>query len=123
MSKQRTLQLEESIAEGVENLAKQSGRDFSAVVNELLDETLKMRRVPGIFFVDTPSGRVATIGGTGLGVWEIIMGYRAVDDDWERLREGYHWLTEYQLRLRSGLCRSVSRRDRAPHSDRRAVDA
>lgn len=26
------------------------------------------------------------------------MEYRAVNEDWERLREGYHWLSETQLR-------------------------
>lgn len=26
------------------------------------------------------------------------MGYRSVDEDWERLLESFHWLTEYQLR-------------------------
>ena len=99
MNRQRTIRLEADVAEGVENLARESGRDFSAIVNELLDETLKMRRIPGIYFADTPSGRVATIAGSGLGVWEIIMGYRSVDEEWDRLRESFHWLTEHQLRV------------------------
>jgi uncharacterized protein (DUF433 family) len=96
--KQRSVRLLEKVDEGVVGLAERSGRDFSAVVNELLDEALKMRRIPGIYFADTPSGRTAKVAGSGLGVWEIIMGYRSVDEDWDRLRESYHWLTEYQLR-------------------------
>lgn len=92
------MRLLERVDKGVETLAQRTGRDFSAIVNELLDEALKMRRIPGIVFVDSPSGRVAKVAGTGLGVWEIIMEYRAVNEDWERLREGYHWLSEHQLR-------------------------
>lgn len=79
-------------------IAERTGRDFSAIVNELLEEALKMRRIPGIYFADTPSGRTAKVAGSGLGVWEIVMGYRSVDEDWDRLQQSYHWLTEYQLR-------------------------
>ncbi len=98
MRRQRSVRLLERVDKGVQGLAQRTGRDFSAIVNELLDEALKMRRIPGIVFVDSPSGRVAKVAGTGLGVWEIVMAYRAVDEDWERLREGYHWLSEHQLR-------------------------
>jgi uncharacterized protein (DUF433 family) len=98
MRRQRSVRLLEEVDEGIGRIAERTGRDFSAVVNELLDEALKMRRIPGIVFVDSPSGRVAKIAGTGIGVWEIIMGCRDVDEDWCRLREGYHWLTETQLR-------------------------
>lgn len=98
MRKQRSVRLLEDIDKGVVGLAERTGRDFSAIVNELLEEALKMRRIPGIVFVDTPSGRVAKVAGTGLGVWEIIMSYRVVDEDWDRLRAEYEWLSETQLR-------------------------
>ncbi|MEZ4572346.1 MAG: hypothetical protein R2849_18925 [Thermomicrobiales bacterium] len=54
----------------------------------VLDEALKMRHIPWIYFADTPSGRTAKVAGSGLGIWEIIMGYRSVDKDWARLQEG-----------------------------------
>ena len=98
MRRQRSVRLLEEVDEGVVGLAERTGRDFSSIVNELLEEALKMRRIPGIYFADTPSGRTAKVAGSGLGVWEIIMGYRSVDEDWDRLREGYDWLTEHQLR-------------------------
>ena len=98
MRKQRSVRLLEDVDEGIVGLAERTGRDFSAIVNELLEEALKMRRIPGIYFADTPSGRTAKVAGSGLGVWEIIMGYRSVDEDWDRLQEAYHWLSEYQLR-------------------------
>lgn len=98
MRKQRSVRLLEEVDKGVVGLAERTGRDFSAIVNELLEEALKMRRIPGIYFADTPSGRTAKVAGSGLGVWEIVMGYRSVDEDLDRLQQSYHWLTEYQLR-------------------------
>lgn len=83
---------------GVVALARRTGRDVSAVANEILEEGLRLRRIPGIYFRDTPSGRVAHVSGTGLGVFEIIRGYREMDSDWARLRVGFHWLSEAQLR-------------------------
>ena len=98
MRRQRSLRLPEQVDEAVEHLARRTGRDFSAVVNELLDEALKMRRIPGIVFVDGPRGRVAKIGGTGLAVFEIVRAFRNLDSDWASLRQAYHWLSESQLR-------------------------
>jgi uncharacterized protein (DUF433 family) len=54
--------------------------------------------VPGVTFTEGPSGRRATVAGTGLDVWEIISTWREVGENYERLRGAYHWLTEEQLR-------------------------
>ena len=67
-------------------------------MNELLDEGLKMRRIPGIVFGDSRGGRVARLAGTGLAVHEVIRTLREVDNDQDRFRAAYHWLTEPQLR-------------------------
>lgn len=40
----------------------------------------------------------ARIAGTGIEVWEVMKGYREVAEDWTRLRAGFDWLTEEQLR-------------------------
>ncbi|MGD9891220.1 MAG: hypothetical protein AB7R89_05405 [Dehalococcoidia bacterium] len=61
-------------------------------------EAEKLRRVPGIYFADSPSGRQAYIVGTGLGVFEIVRELRDLDTDWEELRGAFHWLSEEQLR-------------------------
>jgi len=61
-------------------------------------EVEKMRRVPGIVFVDGPCGRVARVAGTGLEVFEIIKHYRAFGNDWERLRLRFDWLSDEQFR-------------------------
>lgn len=61
-------------------------------------ETERMRRIPGIYFMDNaPLGRVPAIDGTGLGVWEIIQGYVSVDRDWQALLDAFDWLTPAQL--------------------------
>jgi uncharacterized protein (DUF433 family) len=65
---------------------------------EALAEVEKMRRVPGIIFVDNITGRCARISGTGLEVWEVIKHYRAFGNDFEWLRQRFDWLSEKQLR-------------------------
>src|SRR5687768_16558819 len=89
--------LPDDVYAGIEDAARRSGRPVAEVAAEMLDEAVRMRRVPGIVFADGTRGRVARVGGTGLDVWEIIGEYRAVGNDWEQLRAGYPWLSEHQL--------------------------
>lgn len=97
-SVQKSLRIPHEVAKTIEEKAESSGRDFSAVANELLAEAVKMSRCPGIVFADGPSGRRARIAGTGLDVWEVIATYKSLDQDEIRLRAAYHWLAEPQLR-------------------------
>ena len=55
-----------------------------------------MRECPGIYFATEPTGRVAKIGGTALGVWEVLRDF-ARSGDVQQLREAFHWLTTVQL--------------------------
>lgn len=71
---------------------------WSALATELLEEALRMRRAPGVVFVDGPAGRRAAVAGTGLDVWEIVATWRAAAKDFGQLRQSYGWLTEPQLR-------------------------
>jgi uncharacterized protein (DUF433 family) len=64
----------------------------------VVDEEERMRRVPGIIFVDGVTGRRARVAGTGLEVFEVIQVYRSCGQDWDRLKAGLHWLTDAQLR-------------------------
>lgn len=98
MRSPRSVRFVERVDEGVLELARRTGRDLSAVVNELLDEALKMRRIPGIVFADSRRGRIARLAGTGLAVHEIARASRDLGGDWQVLREGYHWLSDLQLR-------------------------
>jgi uncharacterized protein (DUF433 family) len=55
-----------------------------------------VQQVPGIIY--SPLRRRARILGSGLEVFEIIGPYRTVGENFERLREWFHWLSEEQLR-------------------------
>jgi uncharacterized protein (DUF433 family) len=57
-----------------------------------------MRRSPGVVFVDGPTGRRASVAGSGLDVWEVVATWRSSVEDFERLRQSCSWLTEPQLR-------------------------
>jgi uncharacterized protein (DUF433 family) len=94
----RSVRLVDRVDQGVQALARRSGRDVSSIMNELLDEGLKMRRIPGIVFGDSHAGRVARVAGTGLSVYEIVRALRELDNNLERLRAAYHFLTDQQLR-------------------------
>ncbi len=67
------------------------------MTTETLTEEEKMERVPGIVFVDGPTGRRARIAGTGLEVFEVIGPFWASGENLEDLLEGFHWLTGAQI--------------------------
>lgn len=98
MKKTTSIRLPEGTRRALEELAERTHRDFSSVVNEMLDESIRMRRIPGIVFADGPSGRRARIAGTGLDVFELVGSYRALDEDPSALRHAYPWLSENQVR-------------------------
>ena len=93
-----SLRIPEDVRAEIEATARRSGRDFSSVAKEMLTEAIKMRRIPGIVFADGLNRRVVRVAGTGLEVFEIVAAFRNMDEDWERLRTAYHWLSEQQLR-------------------------
>src|SRR3989338_1306929 len=67
-----TMRLRRSLRKDLEATAARNRRSVADVAQELLDEALRMRQCPGIYFADEPSGRTAKIGGTGLAVWEAV---------------------------------------------------
>ncbi len=73
-------------------------REWSAGVGELLAEAVRMRRVPGVVFVDGRTGRRPVIAGAGLDIWEVIATWKAIGEDSAKLRQVYRWLSEPQLR-------------------------
>lgn len=95
---QKSIRIPDEVAKTIQEEAESSGRDFSAVANELLTEAVKLKRCPGIVFADGPAGRRARIAGTGLDVWEVVSTYKSLNHDDGRLRDAYHWLSELQLR-------------------------
>jgi uncharacterized protein (DUF433 family) len=100
--KPRGLRIPEDLEREIEREKERRGTSFSAAVIDLPRESVRMRRVPGIVFVDGPTGRRAVVAGTGLDVWEIVATWHEVGEDYRTLRESYDWLTEPQLR--AALC-------------------
>ena len=101
-SAQKSMRIPEKMLKEIEEIARESGKDFSAMAKELLEEAVKMHRCPGIVFSEGVSGKKARIAGAGLEVWEVIANYKSVGENFERLKTTYHWLSELQLRAALG---------------------
>jgi len=99
---QKSLRLPAETTKEIEEMAKQTGQDFSNVAKNLLQEAIKMRRCPGILFSEGTRGRRARVAGTGIEVWEVIATYRSVKQDYKRLQKAYHWLSREQLKAALG---------------------
>lgn len=93
----RGLRLPEELDGEIEREMRLRGTTFSEVASSLLREAVRMRRVPGIVFMDGPVGRRASIAGTGLDVWEVIATFKSVEENRERLEASYEWLSDRQL--------------------------
>jgi uncharacterized protein (DUF433 family) len=90
--------LPEELEGEIRREAERTRRNWSQMVAELLEEAVRMRRAPGIIFSSGPTGRRATVAGTGLDVWEVVATWRACGEDYDELRRNYDWLDEAQLR-------------------------
>jgi uncharacterized protein (DUF433 family) len=92
-----TLRLRPKLRDEVARLAKRHRRSFSEVAQDLIEEALRLRSCPGIYFADEPTGRVAKVSGTGLAVWEIVRDYAEADRDEAALRKLFPQLSSAQL--------------------------
>jgi uncharacterized protein (DUF433 family) len=90
------MRLRESLRRDLEATAARNRRSVADVAQELLDEGLRMRQCPGIYFAHEPSGRTAKIGGTGLGVWEVLRDF-SKDQDAGRIRATFPQLSQAQV--------------------------
>lgn len=95
---QKSIRLPEETMKEIEQMVKETGRDFSTIAKDLLTEAIKMRRCPGILFAEGTTGRRARVAGTGIEVWEIVATYNSVKQDLKRLKKAYHWLSQEQLK-------------------------
>src|SRR5436189_995048 len=91
-----TMRLRRSLRQDLETVALRTRRSVADVAQELLDEALRMRQCPGIYFADEPSGRVAKIGGTGLAVWEVVRDFSR-DPNSDRIRKAFPQLSQAQV--------------------------
>src|SRR3989442_708281 len=91
-----TMRLRQSLRKDLEATAARNRRSVADVAQELLDEALRMRQCPGIYFANEPSGRTAKIGGTGLGVWEVVRDFSR-DQNSGRIRKAFPQLSQAQV--------------------------
>ena len=94
----KTLRLRHGLRDEIERIAKRTRRSFSEVTQDLIEEALRMRKCPGIYFANEPAGREAKIAGTGLAIWEFIAVYKAVSKDERALRARFSWLNDAQIK-------------------------
>lgn len=95
---QKSIRLPEEAVKEIEALASVTGRDFSGVARDLLIDAVKMRRCPGVTFADGPTGKRAKIAGTGIDIWEFITTFKGLGENYNKLKEAYHWLSDQQIR-------------------------
>jgi uncharacterized protein (DUF433 family) len=90
------MRLRRAVRTGLEQAAARARRSVSEVAQELIEEGLRMRECPGIYFATEPSGRTAKIAGTGLGVWEVLRDF-VQDEDIDRVRRAFPQLSSAQV--------------------------
>lgn len=90
------MRLRQSLHRELEATAARTRRSVADVTQELLEEALRTRHCPGIYFADEPSGRTAKVGGTGLGVWEVVRDF-SKDNDADRIRVAFPQLSQAQV--------------------------
>ena len=94
----KTLRLRPQLRAEIDRIAKRSRRSFSEVTQDLIDEALRMRECPGIYFADEPGGREAKVAGSGLGVWEVLRDYLAAGRDERAFRKSLPQLSAAQVK-------------------------
>ena len=98
MATTTTLRLRSGLRTQILRLAKRQRRSFSEMAQELMDEALRIRECPGIYFADEPAGREVKLMGTGLAVWELIQHYQDVDHNEQALQKLFPHLSAAQRR-------------------------
>ena len=111
-----TMRLRQSVREHLEAWAARGRRSVSEVAQELIEEGIRMRECPGIYFASEPAGRTAKIAGTGLAVWEVLRDYLQ-DKDLARVRRAFGQLSQAQITA------AVMYGSRYPEEIRREVEA
>ena len=90
------MRLRRTLRKDLEATAASSRRSVADVAQELLEEALRMRHCPGIYFADEATGRTAKIGGTGLAVWEVLRDFVRHNDP-DRVRTALPQLSHAQV--------------------------
>jgi hypothetical protein len=88
------VEIDRELVERVRRQAAEQGRSERGLIEEMLEESIRVRRLPGIAFRGGPTGRRAWVMGTPFDVWEMMELYRGKGR--ERLIEE-HGVSEERL--------------------------
>lgn len=102
----KSIRIDKKTLSDLESLLHTKKETFSSLTSELIAEAVKMRKCPGIVFVEGPTGRRARIEGTGIDVWELISAYKELNNDLSALKESFHWLTDRQIMAAIGYAKA-----------------
>ncbi|NCO67165.1 MAG: hypothetical protein COY75_04490 [Nitrospirae bacterium CG_4_10_14_0_8_um_filter_41_23] len=102
----KSIRIDKKTLSEVESLLHMKKETFSSLTSELITEAVKMRKCPGIVFIEGPAGRRARIEGTGIDVWELISAYQELNNDLPTLKEAFHWLTDRQIMAAIGYAKT-----------------
>jgi uncharacterized protein (DUF433 family) len=91
-----TVRLTPALEDWIAEEARRSKRPKSNVLEDLLEEAVRVRRFPGIIFRGPAHDRRAGLVGTALDVWEVVEAVQAMGEA-RLLAEGA--LSEQQVRL------------------------
>jgi uncharacterized protein (DUF433 family) len=94
----RTLRLRPGLRAEIERIARRARKSFSEVAQDLMEEAVRMRECPGVYFADEPAGRDAKVAGTGLGVWEVIASLKTARGNTKKWRAWHPSLSDAQAR-------------------------
>jgi len=70
------VEIDRELVERVRRQAAEQGRSERGLIEEMLEESIRARRFPGIAFRGGPTGRRAWVLGTPFDVWEMVELYR-----------------------------------------------
>jgi uncharacterized protein (DUF433 family) len=89
-----SIRLGRDFEELLELEAERAGISKTRMLERLAEEALRMRRFPGIVFRGAEHRRRASVAGTGMDVWELLMLHEA---EGRETLLGAHPVTERQL--------------------------
>lgn len=89
----------EEVHRELRGIARAEGRSVSEVLARLAEQGVRMRRFPGLVFIDGPGGPRAHLAGTGFDAWELVALFRAYGGDVARLLRDHPALERRELEL------------------------
>ena len=72
-----SVRIDPDALEHAREIARRTDLSIGQAISRLVEEGLKMHRCAGIIFTDGPTGRRATVAGSGIDVWEVIRATKA----------------------------------------------